>query len=187
MTALIPFIFLTAKQEKTDIRYGMELGADDTLPNHLAGRSCRMPFRAAGRRELLSDYNDQRVRNLRYNLLRMLPHELTPLVGILGIGELLKQDAAFLTPPEIIEYAKMITSSGQHLYRLVENHLLYAQLEIYADDPQLLGKLSEGVVEEVASILRDTSTTVAKTYGRIDDLRVHVQPGAVEITRKHLA
>src|ERR1044071_612932 len=30
-TALIPFIFLTAKTEKTDIRKGMELGADDYL------------------------------------------------------------------------------------------------------------------------------------------------------------
>lgn len=30
-TALIPFIFLTAKQEKDDIRYAMELGADDYI------------------------------------------------------------------------------------------------------------------------------------------------------------
>ncbi len=30
-TAAIPFIFLTAKVEKGDIRYGMELGADDYL------------------------------------------------------------------------------------------------------------------------------------------------------------
>src|ERR1700760_3085454 len=30
-TATIPFIFLTAKTEKTDIRKGMELGADDYL------------------------------------------------------------------------------------------------------------------------------------------------------------
>ncbi len=31
-TATIPFIFLTAKTEKTDIRKGMNLGADDYLP-----------------------------------------------------------------------------------------------------------------------------------------------------------
>ncbi len=30
-TAKIPFVFLTAKTEKTDIRKGMELGADDYL------------------------------------------------------------------------------------------------------------------------------------------------------------
>ncbi len=30
-TASLPFIFLTAKSEKTDVRYGMELGADDYL------------------------------------------------------------------------------------------------------------------------------------------------------------
>src|SRR5258706_6038509 len=31
MTATIPFIFLTAKGEKTDLRTGMNLGADDYL------------------------------------------------------------------------------------------------------------------------------------------------------------
>ena len=31
MSATIPFIFLTAKAEKAEIRYGMELGADDYL------------------------------------------------------------------------------------------------------------------------------------------------------------
>src|SRR5665648_207127 len=31
MTAAIPFIFLTAKAEKSEIRKGMELGADDYL------------------------------------------------------------------------------------------------------------------------------------------------------------
>ena len=31
LTATIPFIFLTAKADKTDLRQGMELGADDYL------------------------------------------------------------------------------------------------------------------------------------------------------------
>jgi DNA-binding response OmpR family regulator len=31
-TALIPFIFLTAKTERTDLRKGMEMGADDYIP-----------------------------------------------------------------------------------------------------------------------------------------------------------
>ena len=34
-TARIPFIFLTAKSERTDIRKGMELGADDFLTKPL--------------------------------------------------------------------------------------------------------------------------------------------------------
>src|SRR5690606_23276080 len=30
-TAAIPFIFLTAKADRSDVRYGMELGADDYI------------------------------------------------------------------------------------------------------------------------------------------------------------
>jgi CheY-like chemotaxis protein len=39
-TARIPFIFLSAKSDRTDLRQGMELGADDYLTNHLLGLSC---------------------------------------------------------------------------------------------------------------------------------------------------
>ena len=37
-TAMIPFIFLTAKGEKTDFRTGMNLGADDYLTKPVAKR-----------------------------------------------------------------------------------------------------------------------------------------------------
>ena len=37
LTALIPFIFLSAKADKTDLRQGMELGADDYLTKPFTG------------------------------------------------------------------------------------------------------------------------------------------------------
>ncbi|MFN8487399.1 MAG: response regulator [Caldilineaceae bacterium] len=189
VTALIPFIFLTAKQEKTDIRHGMELGADDYITKPFSREELLNAIQIRlTRREVFIDDSDRKMRSLRYNLMRVLPHELrTPLVGILGVGELLEQDAESLTPAEIIEYAEMITASGRQLYRLVENHLLYAQLEIYASDPHLVGLLNEGAVEEAASILRDTSTTVAQNHGRVHDLHLNIMPSTITIERKHLS
>jgi DNA-binding response OmpR family regulator len=35
-TAVIPFIFLTAKSDKIDVRQGMELGADDYITKPFA-------------------------------------------------------------------------------------------------------------------------------------------------------
>jgi DNA-binding response OmpR family regulator len=35
-TALIPFIFLSAKTERSDVRKGMEMGADDYLEPSLS-------------------------------------------------------------------------------------------------------------------------------------------------------
>jgi len=189
VTSLIPFIFLTAKQEKTDVRHGMELGADDYITKPFSREELLNAIQARlARRDIYIDDSDRKMRSLRYNLMRVLPHELrTPLVGILGIGELLEQDAESLTPTEIIEYAEMITASGRQLYRLVENHLLYAQLEVYANDSHVAGVQSEGAVGEVAAIVRNTSTTVAQNYDRVPDLHLNLTPGTIPVERKHLS
>ena len=63
----------------------------------------------------------------------MLPHELrTPLNGILAYGEILTSDAQSLQPAEIAEMGQVIYHSGKRLEHLVENFLIYAQLEFWA-------------------------------------------------------
>lgn len=187
-TALTPFLFMTAKQEKDDIRYGMELGADDYITKPFSHAELLGAVRSRlARRTLFAQQSEKRVNELRTNLLYRLPHELrTPLVGILGVGELLSQDADFLTPTEIIEYAALITSSGQQLYRLIENNLLYAQLEIYAADPQKAAFLDQTQVTQLLDVIYDTSTQVAQSYSRAEALSLEVQPGRVRISHEDL-
>lgn len=188
-TALTPFIFMTAKQERVDIRYGMELGADDYITKPFSHEELLGAVRSRlARRDRFVQESDQRVSTMREHLLHMLPHELrTPLVGILGIGELLSQDAASLTPAEISDYAALITSSGQRLYRLVENHLLYAQLEIYAADPQKAARLDRTQVTAVAHVVYDTSEQVANLYERATALTLEVQPANLRIAKPDLS
>lgn len=183
LTALTPFIFMTAKQERIDIRYGMELGADDYITKPFSHEELLGAIRSRlTQRHRFIQASDHRVSAMRKNLLHMLPHELrTPLVGILGIGELLSQDAQSLTPDEISDYASMITSSGQRLYRLIENHLLYAQLETYAADPQKTTHLDRTQVTQVTSVVYDTSEQVANHYARATALHVEIQPATVRI------
>lgn len=187
-TALTPFIFMTAKQERIDIRYGMELGADDYITKPFSHEELLGAIRSRlTRRNRLVQERDHRVTTMRERLLHMLPHELrTPLVGILGIGELLSQDAASLTPDEIRDYATMITNSGQRLYRLVENHLLYAQLEIYATDPTKTAHLDRTQVTTVNSVAYDASEQVAGLYGRTTALHLEIQPATVKINKQDL-
>lgn len=189
MTALTPFIFMTAKQAKFDIRHGMELGADDYITKPFGREELLNAVQSRlARRTLFEQQSEQRVRAARDKLLRMLPHELrTPLVGILGIGELLSQDAEGLTPDEISEYADMIITSGQQLYRLIENHLLYAQLELYARDPASEYPFDEEQVAAVIAVIPDTCSRIANSYSRINDLTVSLQPAAIRITRQDLA
>jgi len=187
-TALIPFIFLSAKQEKTDIRYGMELGADDyiTKPFDHAEFIRAIQSRLA-RHALYIENSANRLSVLRHHLLHTLPHELrTPLVGILGIGELLVQDAETLLPAEIVDYGSMITSSGRQLYRLAENYLLYAQLERLAADPAQAALLDRGPVAHSSALVQEASERIAADYGRLRDLHLHLQSAVAPMTAQDL-
>ena len=46
-TSGLPFIFLTAKGEKADVRSGMNLGADDYLTSRSPKKICSKPFARA--------------------------------------------------------------------------------------------------------------------------------------------
>lgn len=187
-TALIPFIFLSAKQEKRDIRYGMELGADDYISKPFARNEFLRAIESRlARQKLYTQDAERQINLLRQSLLRTLPHELrTPLVGILGIGELLAQDAETLTPAEIIDYATMITSGGRQLYRLVENYLLYSQLERLATDPAQAALLERGSIAHSRDLIWETSERIAMAYERLGDLQLRVQSAVVQITAQDL-
>lgn len=188
-TALTPFIFMTAKQERIDIRYGMELGADDYITKPFSHEELLGAIRSRlTQRHRFIQESNHRVSAMRENLLHMLPHELrTPLVGILGIGELLSQDAQSLTPDEISDYASMITSSGQRFYRLIENHLLYAQLETYAADPQRAAQLDRTQVTQVTHVVYDASEQVANQYARATGLHMEIQSATVRLAHQDVS
>lgn len=52
----IPFIFLTGKGERTDVRAGMNLGADDYLPKPVGREELLAAIRARLQRQVLSDH-----------------------------------------------------------------------------------------------------------------------------------
>src|ERR1051326_7922590 len=137
-TLSIPFILMTGLADNAGMRHGMELGADDYLPKPFtidalyAAVDARLKKAQALRQEA-----ERKLVHLRDNLSLMLPHELrTPLNGILGYGEILVSESATLQPGEIAEMGQVIHQSGKRLERLIENFLIYAQLELYAADPQ---------------------------------------------------
>lgn len=188
VTALTPFIFMTAKQEKSDIRHGMELGADDYITKPFSREEFLGAIRSRLERQyLFSLHNKEQLANLRDNILRRLPHELrTPLVGILGIGQLLAQDAEVITPAEILEYAQMLTTCGEQLYRLTENHLLYIQLAQQTNHSALASSQSEVRLLDPLSIIEETCTRVSQIHNRSADLRFNLSAGKLCIDASQL-
>jgi two-component system, sensor histidine kinase and response regulator len=171
-TATIPFIFLTARAERADLRHGMTLGADDYLPKPfaiaelLAAIHARLDKQAA-----LASLSERKLEDLRQTLLLTLPHELrTPLTGILGYAEFIASDAHTLEPERIVEMAQRISKGGRRLYRLIENYLAYAQLEIVKTKPEWIEALRSQCTGHPQLVVRDQATLKAKQVNREADL-----------------
>ena len=61
--------------------------------------------------------------------MKKVPHELrTPLVGILGISGIMKENLESLSKEELLEMSEIINKSGRRLHRRIEKFLTYMEL-----------------------------------------------------------
>ncbi len=188
-TADIPLILMTGESEAATMRKGMDLGADDYLNKPFAMSALLKAVEARiKKREVVRQSAEKKLAELRANLSLMLPHELnTPLVGILGYGEIISNCADTLQPAELAEMGRNILESGQRLQRLVQNFLIYSQLELLrADDSEVMamrGKRTEDVNESLILVAR----TKAQALGRVNDLQTEICHGSAAIAEDLLA
>ena len=171
-TATTPVILMTGAADNAGMRTGMELGADDYLPKPFsidglyAAVDARLKKVQAVRAEA-----EKKLSDLRDNISLMLPHELrTPLNGILAYGELLQTDAESMQPAEIAEMGQVIAESGRRLHRLIENFLIYAQIEILKADPQKIAALRAGRTAEPENLVKEHAIQQADQAGRLPNL-----------------
>ena len=187
VTATIPFIFLSGADEQTNIRRGMELGADDYLTKPftqkelIATVSARLKKQANIRRE-----TDKKLNELRGNITLALPHELrTPLNGIIGLAQILVEDHATCSREEILESATFIHQSAMRLHRLIENFLVYSQIELLASEDKTLETKSWSKIP-IQQILSQAAREMASQYKRANDLELDVHPVLIAIPSDNL-
>lgn len=169
-TRLIPFILLTALAEREKMRKGMELGADDYIVKPFGISELLQSVNSRFKKsKAVQEHTEAALNELRLNLISQLPHELrTPLNGIIGFGQLLQDNPTTYGPQEVAEFGTAIYKSGQRLYRLIQNYLIYAQLELKNVDA------SDGEeLDEAGLICRKKAEEVAKRYNREADLLVY--------------
>jgi signal transduction histidine kinase len=171
-TAAIPFILMTGLADAKGMRHGMELGADDYLPKPFKIDELYAAVDARLRKvRTVREEAERKFSHLRNQITLMLPHEMrTPLNGIISNAELLALSADSLRPMDIAEMGREISQSGQRLERLIENFLIYAQLEIVANDPQSVAALANATTFKPGEIARATAIKDADHCGRLTDL-----------------
>jgi signal transduction histidine kinase len=173
-TAAIPFILMTGMADNAGMRHGMELGADDYLPKPFTTEVLYAAVEARLKKsQTVRDEAERKLAHLRDNISLMMPHELrTPLNGIISNAELLATAAETLKAAEIAEMGQEILKSSQRLERLIENFLIYAQLELIAADPKNVNALRIGKTQQPAALVKKIAGAQAAQSARVDDLKI---------------
>ncbi|WP_293121881.1 response regulator [Microcoleus sp. bin38.metabat.b11b12b14.051] len=189
LTATIPFIFLTAKADKSDIRAGMEMGADDYITKPCTPQELLKAIAIRlEKQKTISKHSQKTLDELRTNISMSIPHELrTPLNAILGFSELIMSEYKLFEEAEILEMIGQINTSGHRLYRLIQNFLLYAELEIAATNPELLLEMRSSEFSCVKSLITQKAMQQAKHVNRTDDLQLNLHDSSVAIDSIRLA
>jgi signal transduction histidine kinase len=122
---------------------------------------------------------ERKLDDLRNAIILSLPHELrTPLAGILGFSNILKDEHQFMSQEKVSEIAGYIFDAAQRLYRLAENYLVFAQLELMASDAAHVKILREATTEGPRAIIEDAVGLKAQQYNREADLSLSVADDA---------
>jgi two-component system, sensor histidine kinase and response regulator len=127
----MPFIFLTARGEKTDIQEAKRLGVDDYVVKPFSAddvivaiESCLA--RARDIRRIQTGREDE----LKRSILTILNHEFrTPLTFVVAYSDLLEDLSAEQENAEMLTFLQGVRSGANRLQRLVENFITLVELE----------------------------------------------------------
>jgi signal transduction histidine kinase len=127
----IPFIFLTAKGEREDIRRGKRMGAEDYVVKPFDADDLLVAVSAKlSRKRQLDTVWKTEVSSIKNNILTILNHELrTPLTYVVAYADMLHRDAAELGADDMRNFLRGINTGANRLRRLVESFILLVELE----------------------------------------------------------
>ncbi len=188
-TASIPFIFLTAKSQRSDQRKGMTLGADDYITKPFTRLELLMAVETRlMKQDLLVSQAQKKLAELRTNISRSLPHELLgPLSVILGhSGQLVQQQNAEDGNAEIYESITEIHDAAQKLLRSIQRYLLYADLELILVDSDRLVRARNSHIVSVKAVIEEISQALALDQGREHDLNLELEDSPACISEVYL-
>ncbi|MGB1250244.1 MAG: hybrid sensor histidine kinase/response regulator [Candidatus Promineifilaceae bacterium] len=186
--ATTPFIFLTAKAEPTSIRHGMELGADDYLPKPFSSEQLTRAIRTQlKKRDMLAEQYNVMKRSFHNDLFFVLPHEInTPLNGIIGLADLIRQEQGLMPKDELMEFANYILDSGQRLHHTLSNVLLYAQIELRLAQSEQIEAMRRRSCPDAFMELATAIQALTDNNVRAADINLNIEDAKLQISCENL-
>jgi two-component system, sensor histidine kinase and response regulator len=187
----LPVIFLTAhtdeitlEQAKATRPFGYVIKPFET---HDLSIAIELALSRHQAETAIRNHAQKQLDDLRSSIALSLPHEFrTPLTAILSGVELLRARPDLLKPTKILELTEPILNSTNRLCKLVQNFLLYAELEITARDPEWLHELLGCETHNSKLCITDTATQIARQVERETDLQLDLQNVTVPIASDNL-
>jgi two-component system sensor histidine kinase/response regulator len=144
----IPFIFLSAKGDREDIRRGKLRGADDYISKPFDFQDLVVAIQSSlSRHEELHALQEARLNTLKRRILDVINHEFrTPLTYIVAYADLMAKEESFQHSKDLRQYINGILEGSERLSRLIENFLVLAELE---------SDLGEKIYERRQSLITD--------------------------------
>lgn len=178
----IPFIFLSAKSDRIDIREGMNLGAEDYLVKPLSPNELIVTIKNKLNKQ---DRINQKCCELRKNISQSIPHELrTPLNGILGLSSLLK-DPKDYNYDEITKMASYIYESGERLHNLIENFILYSSLTVQESNSEKKDLQQSPIYTK--DIIESKIKEIGEKEDRLSNITIDLTEFKLKINKKDLS
>lgn len=171
-TSTTPFIFLTAFTEKSNMRAGMEKGADDFLVKPYTRDELIAAIDAQWKKHsYIEKQVQEKVEEVGRNVTYALPHEFrTVLNQVVGSAKYLLQNSKDVESNEIEELSEDIISSASRLLRITENFLIYVRIESFAANSEKRRQLKNYRTDEPMAMLEDIAALIGQKHNREKEL-----------------
>jgi two-component system sensor histidine kinase/response regulator len=161
-----PFIFLTAKVQVSDLRNGMNLGADDYLHKPFKSKDLLTAIETRlTKQEKLNQLQAQKAAMLEKTIELMVGHEFkTPMNGIINFNALIAENASSLNNEKLQSLCSYLQISAERLLSTYDKINTYytLQKEIH------LHELQQNPESDPHHIV-DSIKSVIHKHGRIND------------------
>lgn len=189
-TATIPLIFMTGKADRTNLRTGMELGADDYLTKPFTPvELLRAVATQLQKRSTITQQQQQNKVDLLNNSITLaLPYEFQNFIEtIISSSKTLIEKHQKSEDSESLRVLETIQSCGENLYRLTQNLLLYTQLELIVQNPEQRASFrGHQVCEDAEATIAEVALQKAEHVDRLADLSLKFQSAKVAIPQTDL-
>ena len=189
VTKVTPFIFLTVKNARRDVRDGMNLGADDyiTKPFDMEELTSAVRKRLSMRKQIVAREVGKydKIKDSVGTVINSVIDE--PLKSIERLSSIiLKSEAHGLKPLDVGEISEILCQNASKLRNEITHILYYQKVSILKDRPEELAKYKGNDSRNIAVPLEEIGRTVAKDFKRIQDLKPMIANADISMPKEFL-